>query len=423
MDLYSKLNPNSKLNNSSYHLIQLSDDILNELENNNENKIINEFDENLLTKYNLNKTFQFKASTEFSTPYLTTFESTYKIRQQNHSNFIMLLKDSNNYFNFTNYLLIEKKQIDYLEENIKFNLKDFKILKLNSFIDLSNTDINNDIDCLTISQLNSIFESSKQLFEKLPISIKQFDYLLNENGLIPNFTSFVKINQNLELIILNLILSNLNIENNQLLITNNQLIDLIFKLQLQIIGKNNLNFKKKHLIIRILINVLFKYLIIEKIDESEKIRKIDDQFLKFTLFNKFNYKLNNNKIIKFLTLTILIKERTILLDDLLIQIRLNLPNNYLPNFEINEILNGFSYIKRQENNQIEINYLSIEELSIFQNPKERFDKLFNLKNQWELNEIQPFVNPLNTKGLKIDKFCLKYCKVKKVKGKTILSKR
>ena len=50
----------------------------------------------------------------------------------------------------------------------------------------------------------------------------------------------------------------------------------------------------------------------------------------------------------------MIKERTILLDDLLIQIRLNLPNNYLPNFEINEILNGFSYIKRQENNQIEI---------------------------------------------------------------------
>lgn len=420
MDLYSKLNPNSKLNDSCYHLIQLSDDFLNELNN---NEINNEIDNKLLIKYNLNKSFQFKSSTESSTPYLTTFESTYKIRQQNHSNFIMLLKNFNNYFNFNNYLLIEKKDLNYLKENIKLNLKDFKIIKLNSFNDLKNLNDLNDINCLTINQLNLIFKSSKQLFERSPMSIKQFDYLLNENGLIPNFNSFIKINQNLELILLNLILSNLNINDDY---NNNQLIDLIINLQSKIIEKYELNFEKfnkNHLIIRILVNLLFKYLIINKQDNQE-IKEIKDQFLKNSLINnKFNYKLNNNKIIKFLALTILTKERSILLDDLLIQIRLNLPNNYLPNFEINEILNGFSYTKKLDNNQLEINYLSIDQLTNFSNPKDRFEKLFSLKNQWELKEIEPFINPLNTKGLKIDKFCLKYCKVKKQKNKTLLSKR
>lgn len=118
------------------------------------------------------------------------------------------------------------------------------------------------------------------------------------------------------------------------------------------------------------------------------------------------------------------------LDDLLIQIRLSLPANYLPSFEINEILAGVSYTTNATSSgQTIVHYLTLEQLQ--QNhpstgapsPAERFSTLFSLKNMWQVEEMQPFLTDVNVKGLKVDKFCLKYCRVKKMKNKVMLTKR
>lgn len=55
--------------------------------------------------------------------------------------------------------------------------------------------------------------------------------------------------------------------------------------------------------------------------------------------------------------------------------------------------------------------------------KDRFKLLFKLQSQWDLDEFEPFVEELNTKGLKIDTFIMKYARKRRVGKKTIVSSR
>lgn len=55
--------------------------------------------------------------------------------------------------------------------------------------------------------------------------------------------------------------------------------------------------------------------------------------------------------------------------------------------------------------------------------KERFMMLFKLQSQWDMDDIVPFVEELNSKGLKIDVFLMKYARKRRVGKKVIISSR
>lgn len=57
------------------------------------------------------------------------------------------------------------------------------------------------------------------------------------------------------------------------------------------------------------------------------------------------------------------------------------------------------------------------------NPRERFDQLFQLQSTWELEEIEPFISDLNTKNLKLESFIMKYAKRRKAAKKVLVSAR
>ncbi|CUS21032.1 LAQU0S02e04258g1_1 [Lachancea quebecensis] len=63
-----------------------------------------------------------------------------------------------------------------------------------------------------------------------------------------------------------------------------------------------------------------------------------------------------------------------------------------------------------------IQYFSKETLP--DDPKERFSYLFKLQSTWDLDEIAPFIDQLNTKGIKIESFVMKYARRKR-QGKRI----
>lgn len=51
--------------------------------------------------------------------------------------------------------------------------------------------------------------------------------------------------------------------------------------------------------------------------------------------------------------------------------------------------------------------------------KKRFQELFEVQGTWELEDIEPFIQELNVKKLKIDKFIIKYAR-KKTEGKKVV---
>ncbi|SCU90782.1 LAME_0E10022g1_1 [Lachancea meyersii CBS 8951] len=56
-------------------------------------------------------------------------------------------------------------------------------------------------------------------------------------------------------------------------------------------------------------------------------------------------------------------------------------------------------------------------------PKERFAYLFKLQSSWELEEMIPYIEQLNTKGVKIDNFVMKYARRKRQGKRTLVSAR
>ncbi|AGO09976.1 AaceriAAL015Wp [[Ashbya] aceris (nom. inval.)] len=64
-----------------------------------------------------------------------------------------------------------------------------------------------------------------------------------------------------------------------------------------------------------------------------------------------------------------------------------------------------------------IQYLSRSTLPM--DIKDRFQQLFRIQNTWDIREITPFIKELNTRGIGMDNFVLKYARRKKM-GKTIM---
>ncbi|CAD6604475.1 XXYS1_4_G0053220.mRNA.1.CDS.1 [Saccharomyces cerevisiae] len=56
-------------------------------------------------------------------------------------------------------------------------------------------------------------------------------------------------------------------------------------------------------------------------------------------------------------------------------------------------------------------------------PKERFKVLFRLQSQWDLEDIKPLIEELNSRGMKIDSFIMKYARRKRLGKKTVVTSR
>lgn len=393
-DVFSILNPTNNLpsnTSTNYKLIQLPKTFINEL------KSSSTTNEKILLKYGINSNkFQLKSSSSNSTPFLTTTNKTFKIRQQNHSNCQMLLHDFINFKNFENYLIIEN-----FHNNI-INYSNIDIVKINDLNDIKDDKFN----CITIESLNEVMISFIKIFNQTPISVVEFDNLIINDNVYPSFDKIVKISQNLKIQLINEIILNFNS------------IDIkgtILNIYNKISQKYNI---KNHLIIRIITFLIINYTNIT--DDITTETPCIDQFISYNIEDK-KYILNDNKIIKFIISTILEKIKKISIDDLLIELRMNLPINYNTKFDIKDIITGIGYIT----NSNTVNYINIETLKNLKTPNERFDKLFQLKSNWLIEEIEPFISDINVRNIKIDKFALKYCKVKRVNNnkRIMLTKR
>lgn len=102
--------------------------------------------------------------------------------------------------------------------------------------------------------------------------------------------------------------------------------------------------------------------------------------------------------------------------EFLIKWKSNFPP-YAP-FDIDiDMLRGWFFRPTGSNLQ----YLSKDTLPL--DIKERFKMLFKLQSQWEMDDIVPFIEELNTKGLKVDVFIMKYARKRSVGKKSIISSR
>lgn len=81
------------------------------------------------------------------------------------------------------------------------------------------------------------------------------------------------------------------------------------------------------------------------------------------------------------------------------------------------LLVGFFY--RPLNGKVQ--YLHKQNLP--SDPKERFNQLFRLQSTWEIAEIEPFISDLNTKNVKLESFIMKYAKRRKAAKQILVSAR
>lgn len=409
MDLFTVLDQSPTLNNTTYHLIQLPNDLINQLSSNTPTHSDHE---KLLLKYNINRSdlYQFRSTSNSTSPFLTTPNETYKIRQQNHSNCVMLLHENTNYLNFNNYLILEKQSI---QPQITVNETETPIIPVNSINDIRR--FTTDLDSIhTLDSVVEIYKSFKSILSNTPVSLKDFDSYMLSHNYIPNSDSIIHVSNNLTATFIIPLLNS--IKDYESIIAPQETINIVNSTYKNISQKYGI---ANHQLLRILTFILLKFTISKNSSEKQPIDI--DQFLTYTITST-NRVLNHNSIIKFITLQILKQHKQIPLSDILIQIRLQLPPNYLPNFEINEILRGISYTTKLPPG-VQVNYLPIESLVSYNSPAARFNHLFALKQQWYIEEIQPFIEDVNTRHLKTDKFCLKHCRVRKIKNKTVLTKR
>lgn len=63
----------------------------------------------------------------------------------------------------------------------------------------------------------------------------------------------------------------------------------------------------------------------------------------------------------------------------------------------------------------------LSESDLPRDPKDRFARLFKIKEKWELDEIAPFIEPIKVnKSTKVENFVLKYAKKRKIEGKVMV---
>ncbi|TID30142.1 hypothetical protein CANINC_001304 [Pichia inconspicua] len=400
MDLYTVMNSSSELNNVSFHLVQLPSDF--ELTQSNSLPI-------LLQKYasDPSQLNQFKSISSIDSPYLTTPTSSYKLRQQNHSNCIMLFHEQTSFLSFNNYLIMEK-----IDSN-SINVENKSII--NSLQDLKQFDTDPN-SILTLDSVIQIYSGFKKILTNSPIAPINFDSIMISQNLIPNGNQILQITDNLISTLLIPLISS---------IPNSLRFNPLNPSQLSKIIKSTFNslIPQNHQLLRILTFILLKFTKIDKPITTTDYHEID-QFLYYTIPQN-EHLLNHEKIIKFVALQSIKNQTEIPLPDLLIQIRTMLPLDYQPQFEPQIILRGIAYTLEKDNITI-VKYLPQEQLNFHKSASERFNYLFTLKPVWSLEEISPFVDDevCNPRHLKADKLSLKHARLRRNKqGTLFLSKR
>lgn len=136
---------------------------------------------------------------------------------------------------------------------------------------------------------------------------------------------------------------------------------------------------------------------------DEKMADCDDS-------DRICWKLNVDIIAKWYGKQALLKyasQHSVPIDEFLIKWRSLFPPFFPCDIDI-DMLRGMIY--KPDINTIQ--YISRDILPM--EPKERFKLLFKLQNSWLLEDIAPYIEELNVRGLKLDNFIMKYARRKRV---------
>ena len=136
---------------------------------------------------------------------------------------------------------------------------------------------------------------------------------------------------------------------------------------------------------------------------DEKMADCDDS-------DRICWKLNMDIIAKWYGKQALLKyasQHSVPIDEFLIKWRSLFPPFFPCDIDI-DMLRGMIY--KPDINTIQ--YISRDILPM--EPKERFKLLFKLQNSWLLEDIAPYIEELNVRGLKLDNFIMKYARRKRV---------
>lgn len=101
------------------------------------------------------------------------------------------------------------------------------------------------------------------------------------------------------------------------------------------------------------------------------------------------------------------RQHSVAIDEFLIKWKSLFPPFFPCDIEI-DMLRGMIYKPSEDS----IHYISRTLLPM--EPKERFKTLFKLQTNWLLEDIAPFIEELNTRGLKLDNFIMKYARRRRV---------
>ena len=142
---------------------------------------------------------------------------------------------------------------------------------------------------------------------------------------------------------------------------------------------------------------------LKDVSNDEKMADCDDS-------DRICWKLNMDIIAKWYGKQALLKyasQHSVPIDEFLIKWRSLFPPFFPCDIDI-DMLRGMIY--KPDINTIQ--YISRDILPM--EPKERFKLLFKLQNSWLLEDIAPYIEELNVRGLKLDNFIMKYARRKRV---------
>ncbi|KAI5959729.1 DCC1 [Candida pseudojiufengensis] len=297
---------------------------------------------------------------------LVTEDKTFKLRQNNQSNTILLMRHEND------------KLIGYDKCFYQYELNEILGKIINS----------SDIDIPIYENEKSIQKITKkltkqQLFNLSPCSKFEFEKLWIEMNYI-------------------------NIENQVFKISNNLITEILYDLITFLISKNKLEEFRK-----------------EDIEISYDSNLVNSIFLNFTITTKDNkYKLNDEKIINWFGINELKKlkieeENQIKLNDFYLNWKSSLPSFYNVSLSITSLRGN--YLTKTINKIEFIKYVPLENLS--QDPIIKFKQLILIEPIWKYDEILYFFSDFIKSGKKIDSIILKYGKKKKIGSKFIVCSR
>lgn len=344
MDIYASFNNNG----TNYQLLQLPPTLLDEL------------------KQIKNENVYLKSSNIKSSPYFITPTSVFKLRVQNHSNYQTLVhcheKDAIGFCDFNSSLVPQKVDASLDLSNV-LNLQDVKQLK-----EVGNNNNNEGVNIWDEFKLSSLS------------STLEFDQLVKDQSI---FMLGNKIIKPIDSIKVPIVIQFIN--------------EWILYLNLQSMEWDLTDFDKCSL-----------ELSFELIEKCSKILDYPFELCKaviqsFLTTTTTSLKLNHSKIIKLISLDLLMRLKRVKKDELMIQLRMVLNSEYTPDLDPIELISGCYYTMGEEIIGIDI--------SDYKDIKTRLIFLFEIKREWEIDEIKGLISDLNINKIPINKFMLKYLKI------------